>query len=158
LFCRNLGNGVGGGEGCVEPFGLQAAKFFQRPVEGALGCRAGAIDRDLETVDFFVRQILGWSYFEIGAAPQTPGGMNDFASEGLFERRVGREFSEIAGFELIKDVAFFGADEVRDREETEFGGILRDAGSPFGRDRAVGSFGILPICEDLGCGGHEAES
>ena len=126
-------------------------------MEGALGRGAGAVDRDLETIEFVVGQVFRGSDFERGAAAETPGGMNDFAGESLFERGIGREFGDIAGLEFIKDVLFFRADEICDGKETEFCGILRNAGSAFGRDRAVRFFGILPIGEDLGGAGHCVE-
>ena len=138
----------------VEAFGLEASEFFERAVERALGGGASAIDRGLEAVERFVVEILRGSNFEIGAAAETPGGMDDFACEGLFEGRTGREFNNVARFELIKDVLLFRADEVGDGKETEFGCILRDAGAAFGRDRAGGLFGILPIGQDLSGGSH----
>jgi hypothetical protein len=81
-------------------FGLQAAKFLERTVECALGGGAGAVDGGLEPVEFFVRQVFGRSDFETGAAAEMPCGMDDFLSEGVFERRGGREFGEMAGFEF----------------------------------------------------------
>jgi len=80
--------------------------------------------------------------------------MDDFAGEGLFERLVGREFGEITGLELSKDALLFGADEVGDGKETEFGCVLRDAGFPCGRDRTGGLFGVLAIGQDLSGAGH----
>ena len=149
LFCVVCGDECG-----VEAFGLEAAEFLEGAVEGALGGGAGAVDGDLKAVEFFVGQVFRRSDFERGAAAETPGGVDDFAGEGLFERRIGREFGEVAGFEFIKDVLFFGADEIGDGEETEFGCVLRDAGSAFGRDRAGGVFGVLPIGQDLSGAGH----
>jgi hypothetical protein len=87
-------------------------------VEGAVRGGAGAVDGDLETVKGFVIQIFRRHGFEIRATTQAPGGLDDFSGERPLERRVWREFGEIAGLELIKDVLFFGADEIRDREET----------------------------------------
>ena len=139
---------------CVEAFGLQAAEFLERAMEGALGGGAGAVDRDLKAVEFFVRQIIRRGDFETGATAKTPGSVDDFAGEGLFERRVGREFGEIAGLEFVKDMLLFRADEICDREQAEFSSVLRNAGSAFGRDRAVGPFGVLPIGQDLGGGSH----
>jgi len=120
-------SGFGGlfcGECCVNSFGLEAAKLLERAVEGALRGGAGAVDGGLEAVEFFVRQVLRWRDFKIGAAAEAPCGVNNFTSEGLFERRVGREFGEIAGLEFTKDVLFFGANEIGDREQPEFGCIL----------------------------------
>jgi hypothetical protein len=114
-------------------------------VEGALGGGAGAIDRGLQAIEFFVRQVFRRTDFERGAAAETPGGLDDFAGEGLFERRGGREFGYIARFELVKDVLLFGANEVGNREETEFDRILRDTGFAFGGNGAGGPFGVLPI-------------
>ena len=158
LFCRIFGcsfSGLfcvvrAGGEGCIDAFGLETAEFLERAVERALGGGTGAVNGDLEAVEFFVRQVFGRSDFEIGAAAETPRGVDDFAGEGLFERRIGREFGEIAGLEFIKDALFFGTDEVGDREKTELRSVLRDAGSAWARDRAGGPFGILPIGQDLG--------
>ena len=99
-------------------FGLQAAKFLERTVECALGGGAGAVDGDLETVEFFIGQVFRRSDFEIRAAAEAPGGVDDFAGEGLFERGRGREFGHVAGLEVTKDVLFFGAYEVGDGEET----------------------------------------
>jgi len=140
--------------GRIEAFALQTAEFFERAMEGALGGGAGAVDRDLKAVEFFVRQIIRRRDFETGATAKTPGRVNDFAGEGLFERRVGSEFGEIAGLEFIKGVALFGADEIRDREQTEFSGVLGYPDFTFGRDRAMGPFGVLPIGQDLGGTGH----
>jgi len=103
-------------EGGVDAFGLEAAEFLEGAVEGALGGGAGAVDRDLEAIEFFVRQIFGRRGFEISAAAEAPGGVDDFTGEGLFERRVGREFGDVAGFEVIEDVLLFGADEIGDGE------------------------------------------
>jgi hypothetical protein len=169
LFCKIVLNGFGD-ESCVSAFGLQAAKFLERTVKSALGGGSGAVDGGLEAVERFVVQIFRRHCFEIGAAAETPGGVDDFAGEGVLERGGGREFGQVAGFEVIKDVALFGADEVRDGEEAEFGGVLGDAGFTlvaqnarpsaglcaftFDRDRAVGPFGVLPIGQDLSLGGH----
>jgi len=95
---------------------LEAAEFPKRTVEGALGGAAGAVDRDLEPVEFFVGQIVWRRNFETGAAAEAPCGVNDFAGEGLLERRAGREFEPVASLEFIKDVALFGTDEVGDGE------------------------------------------
>jgi hypothetical protein len=114
-------------------------------VEGALGGGAGAIDRGLQAIEFFVRQVFRRTDFERGAAAETPGGLDGFVGEGLFERRGGREFGYIARFELVKDVLLFGANEVGNREETEFDRILRDTGFAFGGNGAGGPFGVLPI-------------
>ena len=144
--------------GRVEVFGLEAPKFLERAVEGALGCRAGAVDRDLEAVEFFVGEIFGGSDLERGAAAEAPGGMDDFAGESLLERRCRGEFGHVAGLELIKDVLFAGADEVGDREQAMFGCVLRDAGAAFGRDRAAGVSGVLAIGQDLSGGSHRRRS
>jgi hypothetical protein len=92
----------------VEVFGLEAAKFFERAVKSALRRGAGAIDGDLKAVEFFAGHFLRRSDFEIGAAAETPGGMDDFARESLLERRGRREFGETAGFELIEMVCSSG--------------------------------------------------
>ena len=122
---------------------------------GTLGGGAGAVDRDLKAIEFFAGQVFGRSDFERGAAAEAPCGMDDFAGEGLFERGAGREFGEVAGFEFVKCVLLFGADEVGNRKEAEFRGVLRDAGFACSRDRAEGVFGVLPISEDLSGGCHE---
>ena len=140
--------------GRVEVFGLEAAEFLERTVEGALGGGACTIDRGLKAVEFFVGEVFRGSNFEIGATAETPGGVDDLAGEGLFERRRGREFGEVAGFEFSKDVLFFGANEVGDRKETKLSCVLRDAGFACGRDGADGPFGVLPIGQDLGGGSH----
>ena len=142
------------GECCVDSFGLEAAKFLERAVEGALRGGASAVNGELEPIEFFFSQILRWSNFEIGAAAEAPCGVDNFASEGLFERRVRREFREITGLELIKDALFFRADEVRDGKEPELGCVLGYPGFTFGRDRAMGPFGVLPIGQDLSGTGH----
>ena len=103
----------------------------------------GAIDGDLKAVEFFAGQVFRRSDFQTGAAAETPSGMDDFAGEGLFKRRRGNEFGEIAGFELIKDVLLFGADEISDGKETAFGSVVGDAGFSFDSDRAVGDFDTL---------------
>ena len=138
----------------VEAFRLEAAEFLKGAVEGALRGGAGAVDGSLQAIEFFVRQIFRRIRFEIGAAAEAPGRVDDFASEGLFERRVGREFGEIAGLEFIKYVPLFGTDEIRHRKETKFRRILGYTGFTRGRDRAMGPFGILPIGEDLSGGSH----
>ena len=145
LFC---------GERCVNSFGLEATELFQRAVECALGGRASAVDGGLQAIEFFFSQILRRSNFDIGAAAQAPCGVDDFASEGLFERRVGRQFGEISGFELTEDVPLFGTDEVGDGKQPELSGILRNAGFACGRDSAMGPFGILPIGQDLSGAGR----
>jgi len=162
LFCRILRSGLGGqlcgfgacGESSIQAFGLQAAKLLKGAMEGALRGGAGAVDGGLKAVEFFVAQIIRRGDFEIGAAAEAPCGMDDFAGERLLERRVGRQFGEIAGLEFIEDVTLFGADEIRDREQSKFRRILRDAGAAFGRDRAVGPFSVLPIGQDLGGSSH----
>jgi len=162
LFCRIFQRSFGGlfcvasagGKGCVDAFGLETAKFLERAVEGALSGGAGTVDRDLEAVDFFFRQVFGRRDFEIGATAETPCGVDNLAGEGLFERRVGRELGEIAGLEFIKDALFFGTDEIGDREKTESGCVLRHPGAAFGRDGAVGPFGVLPIGQDLSGSSH----
>jgi len=105
-------------------------------VEGALGGGTGAVDGDLEAVEFFVRQVFRWSDFQVSATAETPGGVDDLAGKGLFERRIGRQFQEIAGFEFVKDILFFPTNKVRDGEEPEFGRVLRYVGFPCGRDGA----------------------
>ena len=110
-------------------------------MEGALRGGAGAVDGDLKPIEFFVRQVFRRIRFEIGAAAETPGGVDDFAGEGLFESRVRREFGEVVGFELIKEVLFFGVDKVGDREQTKFGGVSGNGGVlAFGGDRTGGDF------------------
>ena len=123
-------------------------------MEGALGGGAGPVDGHLEAVEFFVCQIIGRRDFEVGATAETPGGVDDFAGEGLFERRFCREFDEISGFELIKDVLLFGTNEISNRKEAESGCVLRNPGFTFDRDRAVGPFGVLPSGQDLSGGRH----
>jgi hypothetical protein len=123
-------------------------------VQGALSSGPCAVDRDLKALELFVRHAFRRSDFERGATAKTPGGLDDFAGKGLFERSEGREFGHVAGFELRKDVLFFRADEVDDGEQTEFGCILRDAGFTCGRDGAGGLFGIQPIGQDPGGAGH----
>jgi hypothetical protein len=140
--------------GRMEVFGLEAAQFLERPMESTLRGGAGAINRDLEAIERFFVDVLRRSGFERGAAAQTPRGLDDFTGEGLFERRDGREFGQVAALELIKDVLFFGADEVGDRKKSEFDGVLGNAGFTFGRDGADGPFGILPIGQDLGGAAH----
>jgi hypothetical protein len=129
----------------LEVFRLEAAQFLQRTMKRALGRRAGAVDRDLEAVEFFVRHIFRGSRFDRGAAAETPGGVDDFSGEGLFERRRGREFRKVARFELIEDVLLFGADEAGDGEQAESGCVLGDSGLAFGRNGAGGPFGVLPV-------------
>ena len=132
LFCRIFGRSFGGrfcvvhagGKGCIDAFGLQTAEFLERAVEGALGCGAGAVDRDLEAVEFFVGQVFRRRDFETGAPAEAPGGVDDLAGESLLKRRAGREFEHVAGLEFIKDVALFGAYEVGNREETKFRSVL----------------------------------
>jgi len=140
--------------GRVEVFRLKTAEFFQRAMEGALRGRTGAIDRDLKAVEFFVGQAFRRRHFEIRATTEAPCGVDDFAGKRLFERRGGREFCEIAGFEVIEDVVLFGADEIGDGEQAEFGGVFGYLSFTCGRDRAVGPFGVLPIGQDLGGGCH----
>jgi len=96
LFCRIARIGferlfcvVCGYERCVEALRLEAAEFLERPVEGALGGGAGTVDRGLERIQFFVRQVLRWSDFERGATTDTPCGMDDFPRQGLLERPAG---------------------------------------------------------------------
>ncbi len=123
-------------------------------MERALCGGAGAVDGDLQAVELFVREVFRRRDFQISATAEAPGGVDDFAGEGLFERSCGREFGEVAGFELIKDVALCGTDEVGDGKETKFRCILRDTGAALGRGRAEGQFGILPIGQDLSGGSH----
>jgi len=59
-------------DGRFEVSRLDAAEFLERAVEGALGGGAGAVDRDLEAVEFFVRQIIGRRDFEVGATAESP--------------------------------------------------------------------------------------
>ena len=104
----------------------QNAELSAGPVtaEGRARISQNATKFGLFSVANFVRQVFRRSDFEIGTAAKSPGGVDDFPGEGLFERRVGREFGEVAGFELIKDVAFFGVDEIRNRKKTESGRVL----------------------------------
>ena len=82
MFCCGCARDVSD----VKAFGLKAAQFLEGTVEGALGGGAGAVDGDLEAVEFFVGQIVRRGDLEIGATAETPGGVDDFAGEGLFER------------------------------------------------------------------------
>ena len=79
LFCRICGSGlrrlfcvVCGDEGGVESLGLEATEFLEGAMEGALGRGAGAVDRDLESIEFVVGQVFRGSDFERGAATETP--------------------------------------------------------------------------------------
>jgi hypothetical protein len=88
--------------GRFEVFRLQAAQFLQGAVERALGGGAGAIDEGLKPVEILVRHVFRRSRFEAGATAETPGGLDDFASEGLFERRGGRKLGHIAALDSVK--------------------------------------------------------
>jgi hypothetical protein len=107
-------DGFASRESGVDAFGLKAAELLERAVEGALSGGAGSVDGDLQAIEFLVVQVFRRTDFKVGAAAETPGGVDDFASEGLLQRRIGREFIQVIGLELIEYVLFFGTDEVGD--------------------------------------------
>ena len=130
LRTGEAGRGDAGGEAQLA-LGLDFAEFVDGAGVDAVGVGAGAIDGLLGAV-----VVLGHGGFEGGAAAKSPGGVDDFGGEGVFEGSVGREVGLVGGAEFGVDVGFGGGDEVGGGEESGRDGVAGGAGFTFGRCRA----------------------
>ncbi|HTA42306.1 MAG TPA: hypothetical protein VK789_07660 [Bryobacteraceae bacterium] len=90
------GVGVEGGREAFDAdlaFGLETAQFVGCAQELALGFASGAVDGGLGAGQERVFRFVAGGRFHLrfgdSAAAETPGGVDDFGGEGLFERALG---------------------------------------------------------------------
>jgi len=146
-----------------EAFGLEFAEFGGAFVEQTVGEGTGAVDGELEFGGGVglhgVGGVVGGfrsgeTFFDLGAAAQTPRSATNFVEEIEFERAAGREVDLKFGGEFGPGGFFAGADEVAGGEEAESYGVSgRDCFAGFG-DGAGGGLGVDDVGCDLGFGGH----
>ena len=74
--------------------------------------------------------------FDGGAAAETPGSVEDFCGQGLFDCAYRDEICLVGVAEFGVNVLFVGADEVSAGKKARGQGVSRDFRFAFGRDRA----------------------
>lgn len=138
--------------------GLPAAEFGGRTVQVAMGLGAGAVDGLLDVGEGGVRHgvELGLSHTGLNdrTAAETPGGVDHFGGERLFERSLRGEFLLEVPAEIMAEGFVFREHEIRGRVNAEGDGVAGGAGFAFFGARPGGGFGVAAVGGDLRFGCH----
>jgi hypothetical protein len=147
LFCKNRCG--------LFATALDFAQFGERAGEDAEGSCAGAFDGLLGLFDREGAVFQSQGGFDGGATAESPGGVDDFGGEGLFDGAHGSEVGFVGGGEFGVDRGFLAQDEVACGEKTGGDGVAGDTGFALIRNRTSRCQRVRAVGDQLGIGCHE---